>query len=110
MGRGKTEWGLYAKFVERVVPADRASDVSPFDIARALGLARDDSPWPVIMLAANGHTHPFLAFGKLAFRQVDLDLVQPVPKMVRDPAKAQLVSGIVMGESGPPLLVLDTAL
>jgi hypothetical protein len=111
MDEGKREWGLHAKFVQSVVPAGQWSDDAPFDIARALGIEKDDAtPRPVIMLSYDGRALPFLAFGKLVFRQLDLDLVQPIPAVMRDPARAQLVSGLVLEESKPPLLVLDTAL
>jgi hypothetical protein len=106
--RGPAQWALHAKLVQRVISAQEWSGAPPFDIALALELdiERDGQ---IILLAAEGATVPLRAFGKLSFRQLDVDLVQPVPAIVRNPGKRQVVSGIVFEGERRPLVVLDPA-
>jgi len=106
--RGRAQWAIHAKVVHSVVSAEEWNGVSPFDIAGALDLHLDGD-WPVFLLSGEGTLLPFRAFGKLVFRQLDVDRVQPVPAIVRSPKKRQIVSGVVLEEGGPPLVVLDPA-
>src|SRR5689334_6489935 len=76
--RGPLQWALHAKLVQRVISAQEWSGTPPFDIARALELEASEDR-EIILLAAEGASVPFRAFGRLSFRQLDVDLVQPVP-------------------------------
>ena len=118
--RGRAQWALHAKVVHSVVSSQEWTGTSPFDIAEALQLepgdgsdSGDDAPpsgaWPVILLAAEHDLVPLRAFGKLVFLQLDVDLVQPVPAIVRSPHIRQIVSGVVFADKGPPVVVLDPA-
>jgi hypothetical protein len=106
--RGHAQWALHAKVVLSVVSSQEWTGAPPFELAEALDL-EPGGQWPVMLLAAEGTILPFRALGRLVFRQLDFDLVQPVPAIVRSPRKRQVVSGVVLEERGPPLVVLDPA-
>jgi len=109
VARGNAQWGVHAKIVHNILSHEEWSGTTPFDIADALGLVTNDEDVerPVLLLASDGAVLPFRAFGKLSFRQLDMSQVQPIPAIVRHPAKKQLVSAVILEESGPPLVVLD---
>jgi hypothetical protein len=107
--RGDKQWAVHARLVHNIVDRREWSGARPFDIAAALGLPADDDGalHPVLLLATEGSPIPFLAFGKISFRQLDAARIQAVPSIVRDPLERQLVSAVVFEEGGPPLVVLD---
>jgi hypothetical protein len=106
--RGSKQWALHARLVHNVVDRREWSGAPPFDIAAALGLSDEDrAERPVLLLESDGGPIPFLAFGRISFRQLDAARVQPVPAIVRNPLERQLVSAVVLEDDGPPLVVLD---
>jgi hypothetical protein len=107
--RGQTQWAVHARIVHNIVSHHEWTGNHPFDIADALGLVTNDEDVerPVLLLASDGAALPFRAFGKLSFRQLDMSQVQPIPAIVRNPGKKQIVSAVIFEESGPPLVVLD---
>jgi hypothetical protein len=106
--RGKARWALHAKVVHSVISSEEWTGATPFDLARALDL-ESSGDGPVILLAGEGNAIPCRAFGKLVFLQIDVDLVEAVPAIVRSRSRLQIVSGVVLEAGGPPLVVLDPA-
>lgn len=106
--RGKARWALHAKVVHSVISSQEWTGAAPFDLARVLDL-EPSGDWPVILLAGEGTPLPCRAFGKLVFLQIDVELVEAVPAIVRSRSRRQIVSGVVFAAEGPPLVVLDPA-